>query len=146
MPEQYFLWFFNCASNLKVLLQPVHWKGWSQFFLSLCLVRILFVLNLPPQSSHWWHFAFASFGDLARLILASPCWIFILFENLEVVDRCYLSQSLSTTKVRSALNNREKQKVHVVTDTHFNKKNYLKEFLTQIISLILIKNTQTIHI
>ena len=38
------------------------------------------------QSSHWWHFTLSSFGDLARLILASPCWIFILFENIEVVD------------------------------------------------------------
>ena len=140
MPEQYFLWFFNCASNLKVLLQPVHWKGWSQFFLSLCLVRVLFVLNLPPQSSHWWHFAFASFGDLARLILASPCWIFILFENIEVVGRCDLSKSLSTTEVRSELNDREKQKVHVVTETHFYKKKIFEGLLTQIISLIPIKN------
>ena len=63
-----------------------------------------------------------------------------MFENIEVVDRCDLSKSLSTTEVRSELNDREKQKVHVVTETHFYKKKIFEGLLTQIISLIPIKN------
>ena len=45
-----------------------------------------------------------------------------MFENIEVVDRRDLFQRLSKTEVSSELNNREKQKVHHVTETHFKDK------------------------